>query len=191
VPGPAFDTVDAILSGEAPADEALTFWCDLFEEVSSKVRIGGQGKTAAMVQVLAEPWPPRLFARLYARAPQGEPIGFADLVKETLHDHPDEFPPNAYDLATQVVTGMGQLAFGYAAEHGGVQTSGDDAAVPDATVLDATVLDATVLDATVLDIDSVLDIASLLPAPPSRLRVRLTDLGRYAMRRQLLRRHQP
>jgi hypothetical protein len=169
VRGPAFDTVDAILNGDAPADEALTLWCDVFDEVSSKVQIGGNGETEAMVRVLAEPWPPRLFAYLYARSPHGEYIGFADLVKEALNDHPDEFPPNAYEVAVQVITGTGQMAFGYAAEHGGVQTSGWTP--PDFPPGDATLL----------------DVESLLSAPPSRLRVRLTDLGRYAMRRRLLR----
>ena len=169
VPGPALGTVDAIISGEAPADEALTLWCDVFDEVSSKVQLGGNRETQAMVQVLAEPWPPRLFAHLYARSPQGEPIGLADLVQETLNDHPDEFPPDAYTVATQVITGTGQMAFGYAAEHGGVRTSG------------WTPPGFPAGDATLLDVDS------LLSAPPSRLQVRLTDLGRYAMRRRLLR----
>jgi hypothetical protein len=168
VPGPVFGTVDGILSGEAPADEALTLWCDVFDEVSSKVQIGGKGETEAMVRVLAEPWPPRLFAHLYARSPQGEPISFADLVKETLDDHRYEFPPDSYHLATQVITGMGQIALGYVAEHGGVHTSGwTPPPIPDGNA-------------------TSLDIESLLSAPPSRLRVRLTDLGRYAMRRQLL-----
>ena len=169
VPGPTFDTVDGTVSGEAPADEALTLWCDVFDEVSSKVQIGGKGETEAMIRVLAEPWLPRLFAHLYARSPQGEPIDFADLVKETLDDHRYEFPPDSYHLATRVITGMGQIALGYVAEHGGVHTSGwTPPAFPDGDI-------------------TVLDIESLLSAPPSRLRVRLTDLGRCAMRRQLLR----
>jgi hypothetical protein len=169
VPGPAFDTVHRIVSGEAPADEALTLWCDLFDEMSSKIQIGGNGELDSMVRALAGPWPPRLFAHLYASSPQGEAIGFADLVKETLHDHPDEFPPNADHSAIQVITGMGQMTFGYVAEHGGVQTSGW---TPPAFPADSATL---------------LEIESLLSGPPSRLRVQLTDLGRYAMRRQLLR----
>ena len=169
VPGPAFDTVNAIFHGDAPGDEALTLWCDVFDEVSSKVQIGDNGETEAIVQVLAEPWLPRLFAHLYARSPQGEPIGFADLVNETLNDHPDEFPPSAYTVAIQVITGTGQTAFGYAAEHGGVRTSGWTP--PDFPSGDAILR----------------DVESLLSAPPSRLQVRLTDLGRYAMRRRLLR----
>jgi hypothetical protein len=169
VPGPTFDTVDGILGGEAPADEALALWCDLFDEVSSKVQIGGTGEVEAKARVLAEPWPPRLFAHLYARSAQDEPIGLADLVEETLNDYRDEFPPNAHEVATQVITGVGQMAFGYVAEHGGVHTSGwTPPAFPSGY-------------------DTVLDIESLLSAPPSRLRVQLTDLGRYAMRLRLLR----
>jgi hypothetical protein len=169
VPGPTFDTADAILRGEASADAALSLWCDLFDEVSSKVDIGGKGETEAIVRELAAPWPPRLFAHLYARSPQGDPIGFAELVKETLDDHRDEFPPDAFNMAIQVVTGMGQIVLGYVAEHGGVQTSGR---IPPTFPSG---------DATLLDVES------LLSAPPSPLRIRLTDLGRYAMRRQLLR----
>jgi hypothetical protein len=90
-------------------------------------------------------------------------------VKETLDDHRYEFPPDSYHLATQVITGMGQIALGYVAEHGGVHTSGwTPPAFPDGNA-------------------TLPDIGSLLSAPPSRLQVQLTDLGRYAMRRQLLR----
>jgi hypothetical protein len=160
--------MDQMLSGTAAADEALGLWCDLFDDVSWEVQLDAMDDVESMVRDLAAPWPPRLLAHLYARSPHGEPVALADLVRETLDEHREEIPPHADHVAAQVVTGTSQIALGYVAEHGGVQMSGW---TPPPLQSSET---------------ASLDLETLLSAPPTRLRVRLTDLGRFAMRRRLL-----
>jgi hypothetical protein len=171
VPGPGLDLADRVLSGEAPADEALAVWCDLFDAVSSPVQLGG-GEVETTVRQLAAPWPPRFFAHLYARSPEGNSVGFAELMRDTVADHADEIPGSMYPVASRVAMETTQMALGHVVEHGGIHVSGWTPPVPVSGQAIASI--------------QALNAVARLSVRPSVLRIRLTDLGRYAMRRQLL-----
>lgn len=174
MPGPDRNLADRVLRGDADPDEALALWRGIFDEVSLPVEGDGDGDD--LLQGWTAIWPPRFLRRLHVCSPHGEFLGLEEVMDSLLNEHPARMPGS---LEREVLTEMAYLvvrmAISQLAEHGGVEVSGgldNAAAVP---------LSGDVTAA----IRSVgFEPWALFPAPGTE--VRLTDLGRYAMREQLL-----
>ena len=171
VPGPARDVVARALHSDARPDEALALWCGLYDEASAPFHLDGNDGEDELWEWMAF-WPPHFFGHLLAQAPNGELVSFAEIMEGVLREQDDRIPPADRELFTEMAMFVARTALSYVADHGGVEVSGD---AP---------LAAPSEEAAVALRSLGLEPWAFLPVPG--LKVRLTDLGRYAMREQLL-----
>jgi hypothetical protein len=171
VTGPDRDLADRVLRGEASPDEALALWRGLFGEVSDPVRPDADGPDKAIGEWLAF-WPPHFFDHLCLQSAHGEFVSFAETMRDIVCAQADRIPPDQEEAFIEMAASVVRMALSYVAEHGGVEVSGGELPVPLSD-----------------DSAAALRTLGLEPwgfFPSTTLKVRLTDLGLYAMREQLL-----
>jgi hypothetical protein len=170
VPGPALALAESVLGGDAAPDEALALWQGIFDDACTPIR-PWENKQEDPLQEWMAHWPPRFLGYLLTQSLHGEDVSFAAAMTEVLLQDTDRIPPDDEEVFAEMAAFIVRVALGYVAEHGGVEVSGDATATapPDGVI-------ATMRS---------LDIEPSVLGPASGMRVRLTDLGRYAMRQQL------
>jgi len=162
---------DASGGGGTTTREALALWCGLYDEVSAPIHLDGNDSEEALQEWMAF-WPPHFFGHLYTQSPHGEPVSFAEIMKTVLREQADRIPPADRELFTEMATFVARMALSYVAEHGGVEVSGDASPAPPSEKAAAALR------------SQGLEPWTFFPVPG--MQVRLTDLGRFAMREQLL-----
>jgi hypothetical protein len=167
--GPDRGLAERALRGDAKPDEALALWRGLFDAVIAPVKADDSEDP---LQEWLEFWPPHFLDHLYAQCQHSELVSFAETMCGVLREQADRIPPAEDELFTEMSSLVVRFTLSHLAEHGAVETSGgSSAALPS--------------DSAAAALRSLgLEPWAIFPA--SGLQVRLTDLGRYAMREQLL-----
>jgi len=171
LPGSGAALVEAALRADGSGGQALQLWSDIFDELVQPTAPPDPSTKADPTREWTRIWPPRFLILLYSRCPDGEFADFNELTKELLAGQPlvpDQDTEMFEALATLVVA----KTLADLDEHGGVQISRPARpALPPGAEQAAAALGT---------------LASALLFAGAGIRVRLTDLGRYAVQRQFL-----
>jgi len=175
VAGPGLHLAEQVLRGAAEADDALTLWAGIYDELLCPAPLSGAAQSADALAEWLGVWAPRFFGLLYAL---GQDTGWADLdglIARLLDEHAELLPPAEHGV---VFTELASLAvrqpLADLAWHGAVEVS-QPAAEPREQFAVAAREEAPRLGTQ----------PWALSAWPG-IRVRLTDLGRYVVRQGLL-----
>lgn len=189
VPGAGVATVEAAVGGDGPAEERLAVWTDVCHEL---VRLAAEPLSASDLLERREelrhwldPWVPRTLGLLLEQGPDGRLVDFDALMDAVQRDLVGPLDPRANNIETLVVFAHVAVrrALADLERHGVLDierpsvnaglTGGDG--MPD------------------LDAASVEELAGVLGVTPWELsggegaRIRLTPLGRHAVRERLVR----
>jgi hypothetical protein len=170
LPGSSAALVEAALHSNR-SGEALELWADIFDELARpSPPLDSSAKTDATRKWM-QIWPPQFLSLLYSRCPNGEFADFDELSSEMLTGH-RMLPKRDTEMFTETATLIVAKTLADLDDHGGVQVSGLPwpALPPGAEQAHHW-------------------IGTLAPAmlfKGTGVQVRLTDLGRYALQRQLL-----
>jgi hypothetical protein len=171
VRGPVLDLATRALHGAAPPGEALGLWCGLFDEIVKPAQVKANSAAAPLAEWMGI-WPTLFLGHLYERTPHGEDASVAEIMDDVLRANSDRMPrmdPEAFRGGAAMAT---RLILSFVADHGGAGLTGDSLTEP--------LPERALAGLRTLDTEPWV----LLPEPG--LRVRLTGLGRYAIRERLL-----
>lgn len=166
VPGEARALVTAALRGEG-TPEVLDLWHELFDEVVA-TSAGGPAELAVIQQWL-DPWTPRFLGSLYRQGGGAVFTTVDDTLEDLTVEHADQIPPAADQFFPSLIATAVRFKLSELADHGAVEM-----AVPEQPSTGP------------VEACRSLGVAPWVKDAPARLRVRLTDLGRSAVRRRLL-----
>jgi hypothetical protein len=171
LPGSGAPLVEATLRGDESAAEALVLWTGIFHDLVQPAGSPGWSVNADTTRQWAQIWPLHFLRLLYAQCPNGEFADFNEVSGKMLAGH--HLLP---EQDTEIFEELAKLAVAKTLadldEHGGVQINRfGGPALPPGTEQAARSV-------------GTLAYAMLLAGAGGE--VRLTDLGRYAVRRQFL-----
>lgn len=168
IPGPGLGVLGQVLRGQAQPADALALWTGLYHELLDTYRSpANSGDTAALGAWLDE-WASR-FLTLLLRHGSGGWLPIDEVTTKMLNEHAGLLPRDADAVFRELASIAVLQPLADLAQHGAVELS------PSLGEL------AERLPANVRDSISPLGIQPGLLSPPPGLRVRLTDLGRYAV----------
>ncbi|MDT0468379.1 hypothetical protein [Streptomyces gibsoniae] len=182
VPGPEASVLDRVVTGSAADDgETLGLWDDLYETLFGDP--DADTDRSDDLRLWTDHWAPLALGLLYEHTANGEDcVDLGDLTDELLASHPEDFPSDDDDDDEPIafLSALATMAIRHALaaqqRHGTVEVlTGEEFAEAVATAPDSMHRIGTTLGA---------PLWALLPL--GDVRVRLTALGRYAVRRRLL-----
>jgi hypothetical protein len=172
LPGSGAALVDAALRGDGSGAEAIKLWADIYDELVQPETPPDPPMKAAPTREWMRIWAPRFLGLLYSHCPNGELTDFNDLTRELLTEQQRLIPEQDAEVFTTLAMMLVVKTLTDLEVHGGVQLKQVDR--PELPPGTKQVARATGT------------LASALLFAGAQMRVRLTDLGRYAIQRQLL-----
>lgn len=170
VRGTGAAVVDAVLAGEAGAEQTLDLWRDLADRLIHPPAPASVPKGGERLHDWLKPWVPRSLGMLYAAAAGGEPAELETLTDQLLDEFDHRLPPGNPDVFAHLAALTVRQALADLAHHGAVVVTGaGDEADPRHAATAA-----------------VLGTAVWAVHPEPGLAIGLTDLGRYLVRERLL-----
>jgi len=179
VPGGARPLLAAALRGDGRAEPVLELWDGVYGELMDQDAVVGNPELE-MMRKWMRPWTPRFLGELYRR---NGGTRFADVEKLTAHllgQYAMEIPsgPDGHEIFTTMAAKTILFRLSELSDHGAVEM--DVPSLPDLPSPPDGAPD------TMAGAFRSLGIAPWVTHTPAGLRVRLTDLGRYAVRQRLL-----
>jgi hypothetical protein len=179
VPGPEASALNRVVTGSASDEEILGLWDDLYETLFGDPDTDKDH--ADHLRLWIDHWPPLALGLLYEYTADGEDcVDLGDLTDELLASHPQDFPSDDDDEPVAYLSALATMTIRHALaeqqRHGTVEVlTGEEFAGAVATAPESIQRISETLGA---------PLWALLPL--GDVRVRLTALGRYAVRRRLL-----
>jgi len=174
IQGPGLDLAERVVRGDAEPDEALGLWAGLYEELLDCYEAPGRvARDVALLRSWLEGWTPRFLGMLFTEGSDGGWSRLDEMIGRLLEENSGMLPDDSEEL-TELASVAIRQPVADLAEHGAVEISPSPAELRER------------LPAAVRDASAALGVQSWAFSPPAGLRVRLTDLGRYAVRRQVL-----
>jgi hypothetical protein len=172
LPGSGAPLVDAARRGDSSGGESIELWSDIFDQLVQPDAPADTPAKADPAREWLKIWGPRFLGLLYSRCPNGEFADGDDLLREELTEQQRLVPEQNAEVFTKLAMLTVVKTLADLEDHGGVQISlVSRPELPPAAE------------------QAAREVGTPAPAllfRDAKWRVRLTDLGRYALQRRLL-----